>query len=249
MTGTDDNELSWISGLLSVQAAVSGGNREVWRILVQDDRFDGDTARLQRAARERGVPLERVPEATLRATAGADAGPVIAEVGQRRFVALPDLLAAAEPAALFMLDGVEDPYNLGQALRSLYAAGATGVILRSHNPLTAVDTVLRASAGTADLIPAAVVDSPEEVITLCRRQGVTVLAAIADDAVPMYDVDLRRSFCLLIGGEKRGLSRATVGQSDERVAIPYGRPACADLGAAAAAAVLGFEMARQRRRS
>jgi 23S rRNA (guanosine2251-2'-O)-methyltransferase len=247
MTGTDDNELSWISGLLSVQAALSGGNREVRRILVQDDRYDGDTARLQRAARELEIPLERVPEPTLRATAGAEAGPVIAEVGPRRFMALPELLAAAEPAALFMLDGVEDPYNLGQALRSLYAAGATGVVLRSRNPLTAVDIVLRASAGAADLIPAATVDSTDEVITLCRQRGVTVLAATSVDAVPMYDVDLRRPFCLLIGGEKRGLSRATVGQVDGRVAIPYGRPNQADLGAAAAAAVLGFEMARQRR--
>lgn len=247
MDNRDTDERQWINGLFSVQAAVEGGVRTVFRVLVQDDRLDGPTARLQRDARERGIPVERVPAATIQDAVDSDHhDTIVAEVGPRRFLALPDLLAEPGPAALFMLDGVEDPYNLGQAIRSLYAAGATGLVLPPRNWLTAAETVLRASAGTVDRLPIALAESPSIAAETFRQQGVSIMVATQDAAEPLYAVDLRRPFFLVIGGEKRGISRVMLQEADVRLTIPYGRSFAGALGAAAAAAVTGFEALRQR---
>jgi 23S rRNA (guanosine2251-2'-O)-methyltransferase len=148
-----------------------------------------------------------------------------------------------------MLDGIEDPYNLGQALRSLYAAGATGVVLRPHNPMEAEDIVLRASAGASELMSIALAEDAEAAANLFRDRGLTVMAATQTDAIPMHGVDFAGPFFLLVGGEKRGIRRSLERHADVRVTVPYGRVFEAALGAAAASTVLGFEMLRQRQRS
>ncbi|MEZ4516263.1 MAG: RNA methyltransferase [Chloroflexota bacterium] len=242
-----DSLLNWISGIVSVQTTVNGGNREVTRILVQQDRLDGPTARLQQSAREKAIPLERVEEAVLRELAGQEHhGGVLAEVGPRQYLPLDELIEGPEVPAIIMLDGVEDPYNLGQAIRSLYAAGVTGLVLRSRKWLSSSDTIIRASAGASELMPTSIVDGPESAMTFFRAQGLIIMAATRDDAVPMYDAGLQRPFFLMIGGERRGISRGLQRQADVRVSIPYGRSYGASLGASAASAVLGFEILRQR---
>lgn len=244
MTTADDNERSWISGLFSVQAAIEGGVRPVYRVLVPSDRLDGATARVQQAARDRAIPLERVSALTLQELVGGEGRDIVADVGPRRFLKVEELLAGPAPPAVFMLDGIEDPFNLGQAIRSLYAAGATGLVLPPRNWLTATETVLRASAGTADRLPIALAgDSAAEVM---RRHAVSIIVATERDGESLYATDLRRPFFVVIGGEKRGISRTMLHQADRRLMIPYGRPFDGALGAAAAAAVIGFEALRQR---
>lgn len=240
-------ERHWVTGLFSVQAVVEGGVRPVYRLLVQDDRLDGPTARLQRLARERGIPVERVPAPAISGTTGNDQHHgLAAEVGPRQFLTIPELLDEPGPAAVFMLDGIEDPYNLGQGIRSLYAAGATGLILPQRNWLSATEIVLRASAGAADRLPVALAGSAPEVLEACRSRGLVVIVATEDDAQPLYAVDLRSPFVVVIGGEKRGISRSLLSEADVRLTIPYGRPFDGALGSAAAAAVIGFEALRQR---
>lgn len=243
----DGDEKVWIGGLIPVQAVIEGGARPIRRMLVQDDRLDGVTARLQQSARERGIPFKRVPEAEMGQVYGSDRhGGILVEVGPRHFLSLGALLAPSDVAGIFMLDGVEDPFNLGQAIRSLYAAGATGLVLRERNWLAASEVVVRSSAGASEKMPTALAETPEQAADFYRRHGLVVIVATQDDAVSLHDVDLRQPFLLVIGGEKRGISRAMQRNADLRVTIPYGRDFNAPLGAAAAAAVLGFEMLRQR---
>lgn len=243
----DGSERQWITGMVAVRAAVEGGNRTLDRILVQADRLDGATARLQQAARDRAIPLERVPKDALRDLVGTDRhGGVVAEGGPRRFLTLDALLAEPGPAAIFLLDGIEDPYNFGQAVRSLYAAGATGMIVRERSWPAAGEIVMRSSAGASELMPMAMSEDPEAAADFCRAHGLAVMVATPEDAIALEDVDWRVPFVLAIGGEKRGISRGLQKQADVRVVIPYGRAFDAALGAAPAAAVLGFEMRRQR---
>jgi 23S rRNA (guanosine2251-2'-O)-methyltransferase len=240
------DEEQWIAGGIAVESALAAGRRTVSAVLVQRDRLDGRVARVQRLARQRGVVVERltVEEMAARAPVEPREG-LLARVGPRRLAALADLLAEAGAApALVMLDGVEDPYNFGQAVRALYAAGIDGLVVRARNWLSA-GTVIRASAGASEFMPAAVTESAEAAAVVCWGRGLRVLVA-DETGEPMYDVDLRGPLLLVVGGEKRGITRSFLATADRRVRIPYGRAFPHALGAAGAATVLGFEMMRQR---
>ena len=244
---SESDQPTWISGLIAVQAAVDGGNRHIHRILIQNDRLDSATAKLQQSARAGGIPFDRVDNSEILKYMGGDQhGGAIAEVGPRHFLTLSNLLELSASPAIFMIDGVEDPYNLGQAIRSLYAAGVTGLVLRPRDWLLNGEIVMRSSAGASELMPIATAESAEAAADFFRTQGLAILAATQSDATFMGEVDMVGAFFLAVGGEKRGLSKAFQRAADARVAIPYGRPFDAALGTAAAAGILGYEMLRQR---
>jgi 23S rRNA (guanosine2251-2'-O)-methyltransferase len=239
------DDFQWIMGVVAVESVLTAGSREVARVYVQSDRFDGAVARLQTLAREAQVPVERVPAATIVAHFPDEGhSGVIARVGPRRTLPLDDLFTATDPVIVF-LDGVEDPYNFGQAVRSLYAAGIDGLILRPRNWLSAAATAIRASAGATEFMPTAVAE-PAEALAALRSRGIPLAVAVAHNARPMHEVDLTGPLCLAIGGEKRGVGRALLNEADLRVAIPYGRDFAHDLGTTGATTALAFEVLRQR---
>ena len=138
------DDYQWIEGAVAVEAVLRAGSRDVAAVAVRQDRYDSAAARIQQLARERGLSPERVPAAVIveRLPEGAESG-IIAHVGPRRLVALDELLAGpgrvvaqtflSAGRVVVMLDGVEDPFNFGQAVRSLYAAGIDGLIVRPRN--------------------------------------------------------------------------------------------------------------------
>ncbi len=239
------DEYQWIEGAVAVESVLQSNSREVTAIYVRSDRYDTATARLQQSARALVVPVERVAGEVIAAhmPEGSTSG-IIARVGPRRFSALDELIFGHAPV-IVMLDGVEDPFNFGQAVRSLYAAGIDGLVVRPRNWLTAAATVIRASAGACEMMPTAAAETAD-VVAMFRGRGVPVAIATPNDARPMFDVDLTGPLLLIIGGEKRGVARSVVQLADVRVSIPYGRDFTLDLGTAGAAAALGFEILRQR---
>lgn len=239
------DEYQWIEGIVAVEAVLSADSRAVQAIYVRQDRFDGRVARLQLLAQSMGVACSRVPaEIIAESVPGSAHGGVVARVGARRMAGLGDLLSLPRPV-IFMLDGVEDPYNFGQAVRSLYAAGIDGLIVPPRNWLSAA-TVIRASAGATEFMPSAVAEA-NEAIAAARAAGFSIAVATAEDSRSMTELDLSGPLLLFVGGEKRGVSRAVEAVADWRVGIPYGREVGYSLGTAAAAAVLAFEILRQRR--
>jgi 23S rRNA (guanosine2251-2'-O)-methyltransferase len=237
-----------LEGVIAVRAALHGRSRDVHRILIRRDRADRPTLQLEERARAAGIPVERVDEAAIAPLAtGTTHGGVVAIAGQRRFVALEDL-ARGEPAPfLVLLDGIEDPFNFGAALRAFYAAGAHGAVLAPRNWMSAAGTVARASAGASELMPLAVADPRVAVDSTAARGLATVCAAAERNADELFDADLTGPVLLVLGGERRGISRALLARADRVVRIPYGRDFRASLGTASAAAVLAFEVMRQRR--
>jgi len=145
-----------------------------------------------------------------------------------------------------MIEGIEDPYNFGYALRSLYAAGADGVILGKRNWMSASGVVCRASAGASELIDVYSDETFESAVDVFKNKGYKVVCADIEDSVPIYEADLTRPILLVIGGEKRGISRSILGKADSIVRIEYGRDFDASLSAASAATVIGFEVLRQK---
>jgi 23S rRNA (guanosine2251-2'-O)-methyltransferase len=173
---------------------------------------------------------------------------VAALVAPRRTATVAELLAeVGESPLLVMLDGIEDPFNHGQAVRALHAAGVDGLVVR-RSWETAIGTVTRASAGATELLPTAMAASAEEAAAACRLRGLRIACAVArPDATDLHEADLRGGLFLLVGGERRGVTRSFVDQADLRVRIGYGRERAPELGAAMSAAIVAFEALRQRR--
>ncbi len=247
---------TWLEGIVSVMAALAAGSRPVYTVYIQQDarqRHDRKLARLVDTAVAAHIPVQTVDEAFIVEHAGGGShGGVLARVGPRRFVRCQELLSGTAPETgipfIAMLDGIEDPFNFGQAVRALYAAGADGLVLRPRNWLSAAGTVARASAGASEWLPTAVAETAEEAAAFFRQQGLTIACASHEEAISIYEADLTRPLFLLIGGEKRGITRSFLRQADLRLQIPYGRDNFnQSLGTAAATAVLGFEIMRQRK--
>lgn len=237
-----------VEGHRSVEAVLEADVRpihRVWAVRPGDRRL----ARLRALARERGVIIDAVESDRIDALAsGRSHGGVIGIVGARRERPVDEVLdEVGEGSLLVLLDGIEDPFNFGQAVRALYAAGVDALVVR-RSWETALSVVTRASAGATELMPTARVGSIEIAAQAARRRGLRVVCAVADeDATEIHRADLAGGLLLVIGGERRGVTRSFVARADLRVRIGYGRERAPDLGAATAAAIIGFEALRQRR--
>ena len=144
-----------------------------------------------------------------------------------------------------LIEGIEDPYNFGYSIRSLYASGVDGIILPPRNWMEFSGTVARSSAGTSELASIFVSD-PEIAVKVFKEHGYKVVCASIRDSVSIYDYDFNAPILLVVGGEKRGISRKILDLSDANVRIDYGRDFMGSLPSASAVSVIAFEIARQK---
>jgi 23S rRNA (guanosine2251-2'-O)-methyltransferase len=248
---TDDQQ-TVLEGQIAIRAALQSSSRDLDVLYIDQTRRDkrGNLKQLARTAEAFGVRVEHVsPEVIAQYVTGQTHGGVIALAGPRRMVTLSDLLKDTKRPFIAMIDGVEDPFNFGQAIRALYAAGADGLVVRPRNWMSAAGTVARASAGASERIPTAIAETAEDAATFFRRQGLTIATTAKKRAVSLYDADLSVPLFVLIGGEKRGITRSFLEQADLILEIPYGRGFAESLGATAAASVVAFEIMRQRQKT
>ena len=191
-------------------------------------------------------PLDIVPNEELDALCiGSTHGGVAAYCTDRTTPALSDI-TLTENGFYVMIEGIEDPYNFGNALRSLYAAGADGIILPPRNWMSAAGVVCRSSAGTSERFSMAVSEAAAAA-ELFKSHGYKVVCADIADSVSVYDADLTRPLFLIVGGEKRGISRAVLQKADTVVRLDYGREFSGALSASSAASIIGYEVFRQNR--
>ena len=143
-----------------------------------------------------------------------------------------------------MFEGIEDPYNFGYVIRSVYAAGADGIIMSPRNWLSAASVVAKSSAGTSELIDMFVCD-PTEATDTFKSLGFSVVCAGIRDSETVYEADLKKPLFVVIGGEKRGISRAVLDKADKIVRIDYGREFKGSLPSVAATSIISFEILRK----
>ncbi len=238
-----------LEGRLSVEAALEAGSRRIQQLLIDEDkRYDWRLSQLARQADGAGIPLTYCGRAEIDAIAqGKSHGGIVAVVGQRRFAPLESLLPAKSPAFIVMLDGVEDPFNFGGSIRALYAAGAHGLVVTPRNWASASAIVGRSSAGASERIHMALAENAAEAAAFFRSRGLTIVETTSSAAATsLYAADLAQPLFLLIGGERRGITRSLLHSADLRLRIPYGREFLGSLGTLAAASVIAFEVMRQR---
>ena len=161
-----------VEGHVSVEAVLEAGVRPVHRVWATRP-GDRRLVRLRALARERGVLIDTVEAAIIEELAtGRTHGGVLALVGPRRERSVGELIGeVGEGSMVVMLDGIEDPFNYGQAVRALYAAGIAGLVVR-RSWETGLGTVTRASAGASELMPTARSDSAEDAAAACSSCGV-----------------------------------------------------------------------------
>ncbi len=246
---------SIMEGMTSVRAVFAGeesgaSDRKIEKIL-----FDKAKARakfrelgfLRAKGEEKGFSIELTSAEEIDALAiGQSHGGVLAYTSDRTIKNITEC-EIKEGGFYVFLQGIEDPYNFGYALRSLYAAGVDGIVLEKRNWMSAAGVVCRASAGASEMLPLCW-GEPEEIAKAFKSNGYTIVAADkTEDAVSVYDTEISFPVLLVVGGEKRGISAAFREHCDKTVMLDYGREFRAALSAASASSIIAFEIFRKNR--
>ncbi|MBR5420615.1 MAG: 23S rRNA (guanosine(2251)-2'-O)-methyltransferase RlmB [Lachnospiraceae bacterium] len=239
---------SQIEGRNAVMEAFRAG-KTVDKLYILDGCNDGPVLSIKREAKKQGSLLRYVDKERLDqlSQTGRHQG-VIATVAAYEYAELTDVLAAAresgEPPFLFLLDGIEDPHNLGAIIRTAHQAGAHGVIIPKNRAVGLTATVARTSAGALNYIPVARVTNLSRTMEELKEEGLWFACADMDGQC-MYECDLRGPMGLVIGAEGEGVSRLLKEKCDYQVSIPM-KGKLDSLNASVAAGVLAYEVLRQR---
>ncbi len=239
-------------GMVSIRALLYAyehniSDRKVIKILYSKDRISKivkEVAFLRHEAERKKFYLEETTDAELaEITLGTSHGGLVAICSDRTIPPL-DLDKIVPHGFYVMIEGIEDPYNFGYALRSLYAFGIDGVILPGRNWMTAAGVVSRASAGASERFPLFTATA-EKTVEIFKKAGYSIVCADVDTDMSIENTQIPYPVLLIVGGEKRGISRNILNQSDRIVKINYGRDFSAALSAASATTVLAYEIAKQ----
>ena len=173
---------------------------------------------------------------------------VIAIAAAYEYASVEDILATArekdEPPFILLLDGIEDPHNLGAIIRTANLAGAHGVIIPKRRAATLTAVVARTSAGALNYTPVAKVTNLSQTIESLKKEGLWfVCADMSGDS--MYKLDLKGPIGLVIGSEGEGVSHLVKEKCDFKASIPM-KGDIDSLNASVATGVLAFEILRQR---
>ena len=236
-----------IIGRNPVTEAIKSG-RSIDKILMQKD-AEGSAKKIASMARERGLVLQYVDKIALdKLCPGRPHQGVAAFAAAKSYAQLDDVLAAAdakgEDPLIVLLDGLEDPHNLGAVLRSCDGAGAHGVVIPARRAVGLTETVAKASAGAIEYVPVVKVTNLGQCIDKLKARGVWI-AAVDMDGEAHTDAKLTGPLALVVGGEGKGVSRTVRSKADFVVSIPM-KGRVNSLNASNAAAILLYEVVRQR---
>lgn len=224
-------------------------HKTIDKLFVLDGCQDGPVRTIIREAKKQDVILNFVSKERLdqMSQTGKHQG-VIAQGAAYEYAQVEDMLKIAEekgePPFLFLLDGIEDPHNLGAIIRTANLVGAHGVIIPKRRAVGLTATVAKASAGAIYYTPVAKVINLGKTIDELKEQGLWF--ACADmDGERMYDLDLKGPIGLVIGNEGEGVGRLVKEKCDFTASIPM-KGDIDSLNASVAAGVLAYEVLRQR---
>ncbi len=224
-------------------------DKTIDKILVQNGMRDDSSRQLVNTAVKRGVKIQYVDKAILdKETETRRHQGFIAYVSDYKYADFDDvlnLLKDKEDAFLVVLDGVEDPHNLGSIIRVLECAGADGLIIGKRRSAQVNETVMRISEGSANHLKISRVTNINNAIDKIKEAGIWTYALELGGS-DIYKSDLRGKLCIVVGGEDTGVNRLTKEKCDAVVTIPmYGQ--VNSLNASVACGVAVFEAVRQRK--
>jgi len=237
-----------IEGRNTVLEAFRSG-KTIDKLFVSDGCKDGPVQSIIREARKQDTIISFVAKERLdqMSETGKHQG-VIAYAAAYEYAEVEDLLKAAEekgePPFLILLDGIEDPHNLGAILRTANLAGAHGLIIPKHRASGLTATVARTSAGAINYTPVAKVTNLSVTMEALKKRGLWFVCADMGGEV-MYRLNLKGPIGLVVGSEGSGVSRLVKEKCDMIASIPM-KGNIDSLNASVAAGVLAYEIVRQR---
>lgn len=243
-----NSEIYRIEGRNAVIEAFRAG-KTIDRLYILDGAKEGAMQTVRREAAKAGTQVRYVPRQRLdqMSDTGRHQG-VIAELSAYKYAEVEELLERAlekgEDPFLILLDGIEDPHNLGAIIRTANAAGAHGVIIPSDRSAGLTATVAKASAGAINYTPVAKVTNLARTIESLKQKGLWFVCADMDGE-PMTKLPLKGPVGLVVGGEGSGVGRLIKEKCDMTAAIPL-KGEINSLNASVAAGVLMYEIVRQR---
>jgi 23S rRNA (guanosine2251-2'-O)-methyltransferase len=238
--------MNWLTGFHAVEEALAAG-RPLDRIVIASGRHGERIEEVVRRAKSRGVPVRFENRQQVDRLSGTRENQGIAALAAAKpAIGLEDLLREKkERGLLVLLDGVEDPHNVGAIVRTSLAAGADGVIIPERRAAGLTDTVERASAGALAHLPVARVKNLVRAMEEIKEAGYW-LVGLDERAEKNYtEIDLRGSIGIVLGGEGEGLHELTRKRCDFLVSLPTSGPV-RSLNVSVAAGVMLFEAVRQR---
>ncbi len=243
-------------GMTSIRAIIRGidagiNDRQILNIFYDEDRAEKNAKHLgylRAVADKYGFCVLKSDREELDIiTLGNSHGGIVAICGDRTLPRLSEDNFAAEiknNGFYAMIEGIEDPYNFGYALRSLYACGCDGIILGERNWLSAAGVVCRSSAGASEMFRVYKCDEMTAA-RLFKEKGYNIVCADERTDNVLGKCPLHFPILLIVGGEKRGISRGLLDIADTLVKIPYAQSFNASLSAASATTMFAYEIMRQ----
>ncbi|HYI00723.1 23S rRNA (guanosine(2251)-2'-O)-methyltransferase RlmB [Hyalangium sp.] len=240
-----------VYGVNPVLEALRVRSDEVERLYITEGQLGSRAAaEILSRARDAGIRVERVTRERLATLAegGVHQG-VVAELRGFQYAELPDVLSAAQesgrPPLIVVLDGIQDPHNLGAIIRSAHALGAHGVVIGKDRAVPVTGVVAKASAGAVEHCPIARVVNISRALEELKEAGVWVAAAEAHATEPLWKARLDGPLAIVVGAEGAGVREGVLKHCDFRLRIPMAGQV-GSLNASVSAAILLYEVARQR---
>ena len=245
-------ETAVVYGLHAVQSVLENQANRVSGILLQRGRSDGRIEIIERLARAAGIVVERRDGHELDQLCGSarHQGAVarLATAGPMGEGALDDVLDRAGPTPLVLvLDGVQDPHNLGACLRTADAAGVHAVVVPRDRAAGLSPTVRKVASGAAETTPLIQVVNLARTLRHLKDRGLWLVGTADESPQDLYAIDLTGPLAIVMGGEGDGLRRLTRESCDVLVRIPMAG-SVASLNVSVATGVALFEATRQRRK-
>ena len=241
-----------LTGIHAVREALEAG-RPLDRIVIARGRQDTRTEEIVQLARDRGIALRFEDRSQVDRLANSkDHQGVVALAAVRAAASLEDILAVANKSAghghkglVVLLDGVEDPHNLGAVIRTALAAGAHGVVIPDRRAAGLTETVARASAGALAHLPVAKVTNLARTMEELKEAGYWLIGLDEEADQTYTQADYTSPVGIVLGGEGQGLHELTRKRCDFVVSLPTTGP-IKSLNVSVAAGVVLFEALRQR---
>jgi 23S rRNA (guanosine2251-2'-O)-methyltransferase len=238
-----------IVGRNSVREALRSGKRVISKILLAHTAHGSAITEILRLAREKGIPVHHVPPERLDTFSEENNQGIAAEIASTHYFELEELweqVRHVPQPLIVVLDGIEDPHNLGAIIRNAVAFGADGVVIGKWRSAGLTDTVARTSAGAIEHIPVARVTNIADSISRLKEWGVWVAGAEADGK-PVGEEKFSFPLALVIGSEGQGLHRLVRERCDLLVSIPQ-TVKVSSLNASCAASIVLYTVYLQKTR-
>jgi 23S rRNA (guanosine2251-2'-O)-methyltransferase len=238
-----------IYGVLPIIEALRSGARRIERIVIAEGARHERLREVFELAKRAHIAVRKEPRVALdRISAGANHQGVIAVAAAAAYADEDDLLDRITPQSLFvLLDGVEDPHNLGAIIRTAECAGAAAVVIPERRAAHVTEVVTKTAAGATEYLPIARVTNLTAFIEKLKQRNVWVVGLEASGDMNYTRYDYTGAVALVFGGEGHGLHRLVRERCDVTVSIPM-RGRITSLNVSVAVGVVLFEALRQRNR-